>query len=44
MLFRSRFDVGRGRPALASYLCRVKEELSPHYEEAHKMLKKMSGG
>ncbi len=42
------YDVRIGRPVLADYMQRIKEELSPHYEEVHEvfyaMVRKYEGG
>ena len=35
------YDVRQGRPVLEAYMDRVKAELNPHYEEAHKVLYQM---
>ena len=32
------YNVREGRPILADYMERVKKELNPHYEEAHKIV------
>ena len=32
------YDIRAGRPILSAYMDRVKTELSPHYEDAHKIL------
>ena len=43
----SRYDVKKGRPVLAEYMNRVKEDLNPHYDDVHKvvyMMTKKFGG
>merc|ERR1719166_420363 len=41
------YDVRKGRPILEEYMNRVKGELNPHYDDAHKvvymMVKKFGG-
>ena len=42
-----RYDVRKGRPILAEYMNRVKEDLNPHYDDVHKivyMMTKKFGG
>lgn len=35
------YDVRAGRAILADYMERVRNELNPHYDDAHKMVYKM---
>ena len=35
------YDVKKGRPILAEYMERVKADLQPHYDEAHKIVYQM---
>ena len=35
------YDVKKGRPVLAEYMARIKSELQPHYDDAHKIVYQM---
>lgn len=36
------YDPCEGRPRLAAWMDRVKQQLAPHYEEAHKVVRLIS--
>ena len=35
------YDVRKGRPILEAYMARVRDELNPYYDEAHKRVYQM---